>query len=232
MLKAARTNDLRSQNRSRVLRVVRRAGVVSRTDIGDLTGLSPATISTITSDFLDEGVLIPPRPEKVAGQGRGRPKVALQINPDAAIVCAVYFQLNLVSVELVDYAGTSLGEFSQELQSRKLKFEEIRHVLSDCIHRGLKHSGLKKSALSRIALGFQGVTDAAGARVLWTPICSQKNLPVCQWLEQEFAVPVKVANDCDRIAQALNWREPQKYGSNFGAVLLAHGVGMLSLIHI
>lgn len=226
MLKAARTNDLRSQNRSRVLRAVRRAGVVSRTEIGDLTGLSPATVSAITSDFLDEGVLIPPRPEKVEGQGRGRPKVALQINPEAAIVCAVYFQLNLVSVELVDYAGTSLGEFSQELESRKLKLEEIRKALTDCIYKGLKASGLKKNALSRIALGFQGVTDAEGTRVLWTPICSQKNIPVCQWLEEEFGVPIKVSNDCDRIAQALNWREPGKYGSNFGAVLLAHGVGM------
>lgn len=226
LLKAARTNDLRSQNRLRVISVCRRAGVVSRTEIGDLSGLSPATVSAITSDFLHEGVLIPPLAEKVSGQGRGRPKVALQINPAAAIVCAVYFQLNQVSVELVDYAGISLGEFSQDLESRKLKRSEIRAAMTDCIHQGLKASGLKKSALSRIALGFQGVTDAQGASVLWTPICVQKNLPVCQWLEQEFDVPVKVSNDCDRIAQALNWHEPEKYGSNFGVVLLAHGVGM------
>ncbi len=226
LLKAARTNDLRSQNRLRVLGVVRRAGVVSRTEIGDLTGLSPATISAITSDLLQEGVLIPPRPEKVAGQGRGRPKVALQINPDAAIVCAVYFQLNRVSVELVDYSGRSLGEYSRELESGKLELEDIREALSDCIYCGLKESGLTKTSLSRIALGFQGVTDAEGSTVLWTPICSQKNIPVCQWLEQEFLVPAKVSNDCDRIAQALSWREPEKYRSNFGVVLLAHGVGM------
>lgn len=220
------TNDVRSQNRRRVLSAVRREGVVSRKDIGAQTGLSPATISAITADFLDEGVLIPPPPEKLSGQGRGRPKVALQVNPQAAIVCAVYFQLNRVMAELVDYAGTSLGEFAADLESGTLTLDEIRDALSLCVKGALQHSSLQASALSRISIGFQGVTDAAGSSVLWTPVCSQKNLPVCQWLEDEFDVPVSVSNDCDRIAQALSWREPEKYGNNFAAVVLAHGVGM------
>ncbi len=222
----ASTNDVRSQNRRRVLDAVRRQGVVSRKDIGALTGLSPATISAITADFLDEGILIPPPLEKVSSQGRGRPKVALQLNPEAAIVGAVYFQLNRVMAEIVDYAGTSLGEFSAGLESRKLTLDEIRLALSQCIKGALCDSGLEVSNLSRIAIGFQGVTDATGSSVLWTPICSQKNLPICQWLEDEFNVPTNISNDCDRLAQALSWRESEKYGKDFAALLLAHGVGM------
>ena len=220
------TNDVHSQNRRRVLATVRRQGIVSRTEIGELTGLSPATISAITSDYLEDEVLIPPRPGKVVGQGRGRPKVALQVNPDIARVCAVYFQLNRVTAEIVDYAGTSLGEYSADLESRKLTLEEIRQALSRCVREALKNSSLSASSLTRIAIGFQGVTDALGTSVLWTPICSQKNLPVCEWLEDEFAVPTSVSNDCDRIAQALSWREPLIHGDNFGAIVLAHGVGM------
>ena len=55
MVAALRSDDVRNQNRRRVLAVVRRGGVASRTDIGKSTGLSAATVSAITSDFLEEG---------------------------------------------------------------------------------------------------------------------------------------------------------------------------------
>ncbi|MEM7302866.1 MAG: ROK family transcriptional regulator [Pseudomonadota bacterium] len=226
MLAALRSDDVRSQNRRRVLAVIRRNGVASRTDIGNSTGLSAATVSAITSDFLAEGILLPPESKSVPSSGRGRPKVSLMVNPDAAIVCAVYFQLNRLSAVMVDYSGATISEFSTEFASRKITSNEIRQALIHCIEKALRLASRSASKLRRIAVGFQGVTDVEGSMVLWTPICRQRDIRLCQWLEDHFGVPARVANDCDMIAQALNLREPEKYGRNFGVVLLAHGVGM------
>ena len=226
MVASLRSDDVRNQNRRRVLAVVRRRGVASRTEIGKSTGLSAATVSAITSDFLDEGILVPPEKESVAIAGRGRPTVALVVNPDAAMICAVYFQLNRVSAAMVDYAGATISEFSAEIATQDITSDEIRKTLLHCVEEALRQTGRDKSTLRRISVGFQGVTDAEGSTVLWTPICSQRDIPLCKWLEDHFGVPAKVANDCDMITQALTWREPEKYGQKFGAVLLAHGVGM------
>ena len=68
--------------------------------------------------------------------------------------------------------------------------------------------------------------DVGGASVLWTPVCSQRDIPIKSWLQAHFGVPTFVANDCNMIALALNSRHPEKYGENFAAVLLAEGVGM------
>ena len=226
MVASLRSDDVRNQNRRRVLAAVRRGGVASRTDIGKLTGLSAATVSAITSDFLDEGILVPPETESVASSGRGRPKVALVVNPDAAMICAVYFQLNRVSAAMVDYSGATVSEFSEEIAMQDITSDDIRKTLLHCVEEALRRTERDKSKLCRVSVGFQGVTDVEGSTVLWTPICGQRDILVCAWLEDHFGVPARVANDCDMIAQALNWREPEKYGKNFGAVLLAHGVGM------
>lgn len=226
MVAIVKPDDLRNRNRKRVLSAVRRGGGSSRTDISKMTGLSAATISAITSDFLQEGVLIPPVQKETGTPGRGRPKAALVVNADAAMVCSAYFQFNFLSATMVDYSGAVVSEHTVQINMQEITATGIRAALIECIEAALKGSGRARSSLRRIAFGLQGVTDVEGTRVLWTPICADRDMPIQQWLEDQFGVPTRVANDCDMIAQALNWRDPDKYGNNFATVLLSHGVGM------
>ena len=59
-----------------------------------MTGLSHSTISAISSDLIGEGVL----GEAKSGEGgllkRGRPQVAISLNPEAASIVAVVLSLN------------------------------------------------------------------------------------------------------------------------------------------
>ena len=227
MIALARPDDVRDQNRRSVVQSVRKKGVLSRTEISKATGLSAATVSAITADLIEEQVLIAPTSDlDSTATGRGRPKVSLTINPEAAMVCAVYFQLDLITAAMVDYSGAIICEHTKPIQSGDLTSEQIRSSLIECIEGAKEKSGSAVGSLRRISVGFQGVTDVDGTKVLWTPICGQRDIPIQQWLEEHFGVPALVANDCDMIAQALTWQQPEKYGENFAAVLLAHGVGM------
>jgi len=223
---AVRSDDLRSQNRLRVLTAMRRNAVASRKDIATWTGLSPATVSAITSDYIDEAVLVPIQVEGGTTPGRGRPQIALTLNPEAGLVCAVYVRLNEISAVIVDYAGQTKGDFSVHFPTLNSTTEALQGALFNCIKSALKRTSSSTSDLLRIAVGFQGVVDASGSSVLWTPICHEKDIAVCQWLEEHFSVPARVSNDCDLIAQALNSNDHEKYGQHFGAVLLDNGVGM------
>jgi predicted NBD/HSP70 family sugar kinase len=226
-----RPDDVRKRNRRRVLAAVRRAGVASRTDIGRTTGLSAATVSAITSNLIAERVLMLPAKGKASATGRGRPKVALVVNPEAALVGTVIFQLNSVSALVIDYSGTVVAEHAAAIDTFTAGLDDIHHALTNCLQQALQQT-MKQSADSRsrhlahIAVGVQGVTDVGGTMMLWSPITAQRDLPIKAWLEDHFEAPTHVSNDCDMIALALNWREPERYGDNFAAVLLAHGVGM------
>src|SRR6185295_9877386 len=120
-----RHDDLRRRNRAMVIAAVRRAGQPSRTEIAATTALSHSTISAISSDLIGEGVLA----EAKAGEGgplkRGRPQVAISLNPAAASVIAVVLSLNSLSATLIDYAGRAVAERSQRLPTLTFSRDEL-----------------------------------------------------------------------------------------------------------
>ncbi|NQW00270.1 MAG: ROK family transcriptional regulator [Rhodospirillales bacterium] len=226
MTSVMRSDDVRKSNRRRVLGAVRRQDGLSRTDIQRKTGLSAATVSAITSNLIAEGVLIYPDTKRSAGAGRGRPKVALALNPDTALVGTLIFRHNIISAAVTNYAGQTVGEETIEIVTAEASPKELRLALCRCMEQAIQRTGRASVHLQRISIGIQGVIDIDGAIMLWSPISRQTDLPIKQWLEDHFAAPTHVSNDCDMIARALNWRDPLRYGRNFAAVLLADGVGM------
>ncbi len=228
LTEVVRPDDVRRGNRRRVIATLRRGGAMSRTDITNTTGLSAATVSAITSDLLAQGILRHGDSGDHAGNGgaRGRPKVALAINPDAAMVGAVIFQLHSISASIIDYSGAVVSEATAVVETLQAGRDELRGALVSCVEDALGPLGKNRLQMKRIAVGVQGVTDVNGRQVNWSPVTREKALPMADWLEDVFRVPARLSNDCDMIARALNWRDPERYGSNFGAVLLDHGVGM------
>src|SRR5689334_17284 len=95
-----RHDDLRRRNRAMVIAAVRRAGQPSRTEIAAVTGLSHSTISAISSDLIGEGVLAEAKASEGGTLKRGRPQVAISLNPHAATVCSVVLSLNSLVVSL------------------------------------------------------------------------------------------------------------------------------------
>lgn len=221
-----RSNEVRRGNRGLVLSAVRRGELVSRTDIGAQTGLSAATVSAITSDLIADGFLVQPSDGNPSSSGRGRPKVALSVNPDAALIGVVIFQLNFISATVLDYAGTTIAECSREFSSVELEPAEISQILISCLREALAKSGSDYRKLMRIAVGVQGVTDVSATSMLWSPITAHRDLKIADWLSEAFKVPTTVSNDCDLMARALNWRDPERYGESFASIMLSYGVGM------
>ena len=75
-------------------------------------------------------------------------------------------------------------------------------------------------------LAIQGITDARARTMLWSPITPHSDIRFADMLEREFAIPTTVENDCNMMAVALRWRDPERYRDDFIAILLSHGIGM------
>lgn len=226
MTDAMRSDDMRKGNRRRILGVMRRKANLSRTDIQRETGLSAASVSAITSNLIDEGILVSPRAQRSSGAGRGRPKVALALNSEVAIVGTIIFRHNIVLATVADFNGNSIGEHATEFVTAQATPKEIRTSLETCLKTALNQSGQPSTALKRISVGVQGVINISGSTMIWSPISNQTDLPIKSWLEKAFKAPTHISNDCDMISRALNWRDPVRYGKNFAALLIADGVGM------
>jgi predicted NBD/HSP70 family sugar kinase len=226
MTTVLRSDDMRRYNRLRIIQIVRRRNAISRGEIAQEAALSPATVSTISNDLIAEGVLVARGGETAAGAGRGRPSIDLSINPEFSHAVLLILKIGVATVAIVDYAGNMIARREFILDMEDIEREALRGSLSGFIRHSWNEYGLSSERLGRIAVGVQGTTDIAGRKMLRSPMMSLTDLPVADWLEDEFGVPARVANDCDLIAKALNWRDPERYDTNFAAILLAHGVGM------
>ena len=221
-----RHDDLRRRNRAMVIAAVRRTGQPSRTEIAATTGLSHSTISTISSDLIGEGILAASKPSEAGASKRGRPQVGLGLNPEAAAVMTVVLSLNFLSVAVIDYAGQVIAEEQRRLDTLTLPRDALIGECVAIVRRRLEDPDLDVRSIARIALAIQGITDSHARAMLWSPITPQTNIAFADILEREFGIPATMENDCNMMAVALRWRDPERYRDDFIAILLSHGIGM------
>lgn len=222
----ARPDDVRRQNRRLVLATLRRHGLLSRTDIVAQTGLSPSTVSAITTALIAEGIIAESRDGDIIANRRGRPQVALTLNPAVATVATVELALNLVHAVLFDYKGQMIAEEFHRVSTLDAKSDDLIHSICLMLDNLLESRPPNAGRLMHISMGVQGVTDAARATMLWSPITPDSNISFGDALSKRYGVAVAVANDCNMIAEALRWIDPEHYAEDFAAILLSHGIGM------
>ncbi len=170
--------------------------------------------------MVDEGIL---QDEKnTAAVRRGRPQTSLTLVDNATLAITVTLTIDRLHFRAIDYAGTTLDQHQQLLETRAQSSKGLLKLICDGI-AAIKPS---TTTLSIIGVGFQGVTEHATGNLLWSPILSMQRVPLRRTLEKTFKVPVNVNNDCRLIAGALHNRHASVLGDNFTTVLFSHGVGM------
>ena len=226
MTSIVRPETIRRQNRSTVLAALRTNGQMSRTKISQTTGLSAATVTAITADLLTANVLISLDDADQSPIPRGRPRIDLSFNPDFACVGVIALQMNKITASIVDYCGTPICQAAKKLPTKNQSPELLLSAISSTFEKAVECGNGAVKNLMHIAVGVQGTTDVQNDDLLWSPITKNKNIPISRYLAKKFGTPASLHNDCNMIACALRWKEPETYHSDFAAILLSHGIGM------
>lgn len=221
-----RHDDLRRRNRAMVISAVRRSSLPSRTEIAAVTGLSHSTISAISSDLIAEGILTEAKSGEPMLIKRGRPQVALALDPKGAAVVAMVLSLNYLSAAIIDYSGTILADDSRKLRTQGMTADALVDACTTMVRDLIGRLDNPARPVLRIALAVQGVTDSGSRKLLWSPITPHNDIAFADRLESALGISTTVENDCNMIAEALRWRDPARYRSDFIAILLSHGIGM------
>jgi predicted NBD/HSP70 family sugar kinase len=224
----ARPDDLRRANTLRILQAVRAQGSVSRTDLAASTGLSPATVSTITAGLMQDRALREANLPLPASR-RGRPQVALCVDQRAALVATVALSLNTARFTFFDFTGHEVFTRDARIETREAGGEAINDALAYALSGMMAELPLHLPPVRQISLGVQGVVDRQGRTMLWSPITKQP-VDFADGLEARLGIPVTVANDSDVTAIALRKREPALYGGDFVSVAMTDGIGMSIVI--
>ena len=96
--------DVKRANRSAVLRVLHENGAVSRKKLAAYIGLTPAAITKITGEMIEEGLLR--EGEAVFSGGAGRREILLKTDPFSRFALGIFINKGLAVLSAVNLDGT------------------------------------------------------------------------------------------------------------------------------
>lgn len=214
---------MRAINRFTILHAIRDAGAISRVDLARTTGLSQATVTSITAELFGEGLLLEQGVGKSIG---GRRPVPLALNPKGAYTVGVHLSVDQVNVVVMDLQATILQSHRRPLDQRDLGVERVTDTLVEAVQTCLWEADFAKSQISGIGVAIPGLIDSRSGVVRFVPNYGWKDLNLAGLLRARIGVPVFVENSANTLVIFEQWFGVGRGVQNFLLVTTEHGIGM------
>jgi predicted NBD/HSP70 family sugar kinase len=195
-----------------VISAARQVRLLSRVELTELTGLSPATLTPLVRNLIAEGYLI----ERGPGASRsGRPRAMLQFNPRAELVAAVSLEPGRMSCEIADSDGTVTAHRTARLGGDIV--ETVCRFIPELVGHALP-------SLRGVAIAAPGVSSGGAVR-LAPSVGLVEGRPIGESVQRRLGVAVVVDNDVNLMAAG---EHAAGAGTDVADLLLLHvadGIG-------
>lgn len=222
-MKAPRnTVHLRQVNYQEILRTLYLNGPMSRLDLSDMTGLSPSTVTNMTSAMFEDGVLIEMGTEESLG---GRPRTIIDINPGYGYLVGVDLGETLVQLELFDLKRKKIATARQPVSAADNSPEAYVRIISQNIKTLISDSGARREEILGVGIGVPGVTEHNGQVNVAAPMWNWQPIPLLEMLESDLEIPIYVDNGAKAMALAESWFGAGRGVQDMVVVLIGTGIG-------
>lgn len=180
-------------NRSAAIRILHEQGSISRKRLAECIKLTPAAITKIVGELIDEDIIF--EGKTVPNGGAGRREVMVELNAKARCALGVLINLRGALLSAVWLDGTVI--FSEEVELPALAdADETVEALSRRLEELVNESGLKKEQILGLGLAIRGITLNAKRIVVDSyGAINQKNYPIADRFEQATGYKVVFANN-------------------------------------
>lgn len=221
--------DLRRDNRSVLLWSLYFDQPLSRQDLSLATGLSPASVSNVVRELLDEGIVV--EAGSVESDG-GRPRVLLRVNADYGYVIGVDVGETRVRVELFDLVMTERAKADYPLDPREHGVEEVVDRILAGLSAVQAGAGVAASDVLGVGIGVPGMVEQGPSVLVHGQTYGWDAVPLERLLRAGTDLPLHIDNGAKTMGQAELWfgagRGAQHavvclIGSGIGASIISHG---------
>ncbi|MDR3493159.1 MAG: ROK family protein [Ancalomicrobiaceae bacterium] len=230
-MKTADPELMRAINRLSVVDTIRRFGPISRVEICEHTELSPTTVSAITAALLDDALIIPTALGDLRDEAtRGRPRVQLALNPDAAHVVGVRLTPDQITVATTNFRADVLESLTLPVRLDRQPAGVIADLVEDGVRRSVADANLPMSRIAGVCIGLPGIVARDAGICRRGPVFSEANVPLGRDLADRLSVPVTLDVDVNLAALAEHWFGRGRDLDDFLVITLEQSLG-LGVIH-
>lgn len=173
-----------------VYRLIDQKGPISRIQIAEMSRLAPASVTKITRQLLERGLI-----KEVAQQAStgGRRAISLTIESSAFQSVAVKIGRDKIELALLDLSGNVLGVHSEPFDYKDE--DGLLIGLKKYLHLFLAQYEAAMTELIAIAIVLPGLVNADHGIVEYMPNIFVKKLTLAQHIKNEFDVECFIGND-------------------------------------
>ncbi|HEU5158999.1 MAG TPA: ROK family transcriptional regulator [Streptosporangiaceae bacterium] len=214
--------DLRRDNRSVLLWTLYFDQPLSRQDLSQATGLSPASVSNVTRELIGEGVVV--EAGSVDSDG-GRPRVLLRMNPSFGYVIGVDVGETRIRVELFDLMMTVRAKADYPLNPNEHGVGEVVDGILGGLATVLADGGVAASAVLGVGIGVPGVVEQGAEALVHGQTYGWDAVPLEGLLRSGTDLPLYIDNGAKTMGQAELWFGAGRGAQNAVIALIGSGVG-------
>lgn len=217
-------SDSQRPMRQQIFERIRAAGAVSRVQLARDLLVSPASVTTLTSELIGAGLV-----EEIARdgeRGRGRPAVALGVRAEASRVAGVKLSDGEHTAVIVDFAGNLIADAAIPGDAAPMDLSELLDTLERLLDTVCARAGIARGDLGALGLGTPGFVDMASGVVHWSSALRQRDAPLAAAAQERLGLPVAIDNDANLVTLAELWFGAGRDLADFAVVTIEHGVGM------
>ncbi|MGH8888613.1 MAG: ROK family transcriptional regulator [Acidothermaceae bacterium] len=222
-VRTTNARDLRKSNRASALSAVYLNGPMTRLEIAAAAGVSPATVSNLVGELLEQGILVEAGAEDSDG---GRPRALLQVNPSYGYVVGVDIGETAVLVEIFDLDMRVLSSQSLTPPAAGLPAEKTAARVLEGLDRVIAASGVAPDAILGVGVGLPGLVEHGDDAVVHAQTLGWDAVPFGRLLRRGTTLPLLVDNGAKTFGQAEKWFGAARDADNAVIVLLGTGVGI------
>lgn len=221
----AKTPDtIKTLNQFRILNTIRIAGSISRTEIAQIIGHSRATVTNITATMIKSGLIYEKEIEDSTTRGRNR--VMLAMNPDAAHVVGIKVSAFRIGCVVTDILANVKSSIVMPVRTAERPVEFVADLIEEAIRHCVKEAGLTLNQISGIGIGIPGLVDGREGVSYWSPLYKRGVTPLKDLIQKRFAIDTYVDNDTNTVTLSHLWVGEGKGLNNFVVVTIEDGLGM------
>lgn len=211
----------RSHNKQMVLSQIRSAGRIGRAEIARATGLSIQAVSNITSDLLDDGMLLNLGRKS---EGRGQPPVMFALNPEGGFALGVEVRPDAIHGAILDLAGTCVAQTDAPLPATDRR--TISATLLKVRNGLLTRSGIPTDRLLGAGVVMPGPFGSTGIRDSASNLPGWDDISPDEWFADTLKIPVIVENDANAAAMAERISGAAQDVENLAYLYFGRGLGL------
>jgi predicted NBD/HSP70 family sugar kinase len=212
---------IRHINQTRVLRLLKEEGTLSRAELARSLNLTRSTLTAVTDELMEMDLVIEAGQSFVT-QATGRPGTGLKLNPEGAFFLGAEINVEHIHLVLINLEGSIL--YRQTRRLRSTKPEAVCRQLVDLVRavRSVQLGGSDR--LRGLGVTVSALVDTHGV-IRSAPTFRWHDVDLKGAIASQLDIPIFVENDANGAALAELSFGRRKGQSDLSLLLLGVGVG-------